>query len=228
MKQLNIRPKKGVLLYGPPGCSKTLMVKALATEAELNFLAVKGAELISMYVGESERAVREVFRKARAASPSIIFFDEIDSIASTRKSELNVLTTLLNEMDGFEELRNVLVVAATNKPQQIDPALMRPGRLDNIVYVGPPDEETRKEILQNWFARSRVVDVDPGDLAGARTEGFSGAELTSICQTAGEYAMDVGRDHIVMEDFTRAIDDTPRGITKEMLDEYRKWHESRK
>jgi AAA family ATPase len=228
MRQLNIRPKKGVLLYGPPGCSKTLMVKALATEAELNFLAVKGAELISMYVGESERAIREVFRKARAASPSIIFFDEIDSIASSQKSELNVLTTLLNEMDGFEELRNVLVVAATNKPQQIDPALMRPGRLDNIVYVGPPDEETRKEILQNWFARSRVIDVDPGDLAGARTEGFSGAELTNVCQTAGEYAMDAGRDHIVFEDFTRAIDDTPRGITKEMLEEYDRWRESRK
>ena len=228
MKQLNIRPKKGVLLYGPPGCSKTLMVKALATEAELNFLAVKGAELISMYVGESERAIREVFRKARAASPSIIFFDEIDSIASMRKSELNVLTTLLNEMDGFEELRNVLVVAATNKPQQIDPALMRPGRLDNIVYVGPPDEETRKEILQNWFTRSRVIDVDPSELAGVMTEGFSGAELTSICQTAGEYAMDAGRDHIVFDDFTRGIEDTPRGITKEMLDEYMKWHESRK
>ena len=228
MKQLNIRPKKGVLLYGPPGCSKTLMVKALATEAELNFLAVKGAELISMYVGESERAIREVFRKARAASPSIIFFDEIDSIASNRKSELNVLTTLLNEMDGFEELRNVLVVAATNKPQQIDPALMRPGRLDNIVYVGPPGEETRREILQNWFARSRVIDVDPSELAGVRTEGFSGAELTSICQTAGDYAMDAGRDHIIIDDFTRAVEDTPRGITKEMLDEYRKWHESRK
>lgn len=228
MKRLNIRPKKGILLYGPPGCSKTLMVKALATEAELNFLAVKGAELISMYVGESERAVREVFRKARAASPSIIFFDEIDSIASSRKNELNVLATLLNEMDGFEELRNVLVVAATNKPQQIDPALMRPGRLDNIVYVGPPDEETRMEILQNWIARSRVIDVNPTDLAGAMTEGFSGAELTSICQTAGEYAMDAGRDHIIFEDFTKAIDDTPKGITAEMLKEYREWHDSRK
>ena len=228
MKQLNIRPKKGVLLYGPPGCSKTLMVKALATEAELNFLAVKGAELISMYVGESERAIREVFRKARAASPSIIFFDEIDSIASSRKSELNVLTTLLNEMDGFEELRNVLVVAATNKPQQIDTALMRPGRLDNVIYVGPPDNQTRREILQNWFEKSHVVGVEATDLAGSKTEGFSGAELTSICQTAGEYAMDAGRDHIFREDFERAINDTPRGITSDMLDEYKKWHESRK
>lgn len=228
MKQLNIRPKKGVLLYGPPGCSKTLMVKALATEAELNFLAVKGAELISMYVGESERAIREVFRKARAASPSIIFFDEIDSIASSRKSELNVLTTLLNEMDGFEELRNVLVVAATNKPQQIDPALMRPGRLDNVIYVGPPDEGTRREILQNWIQKSRVVGVEAADLGGKQTEGFSGAELTSICQTAGEYAMDAGRDHIVREDFERAIDDTPHGITADVLQEYKRWHESRK
>lgn len=140
LKSYNVPQKKGILMYGPPGCSKTMLVKALATETDFNFLAVKGAELISMYVGESERATREVFKKARAASPCIIFFDEIDAIArrASGSSELNVLTTLLNEMDGFEELKDVLVIAATNKPQSIDPALMRPGRFDNVVYIGPP------------------------------------------------------------------------------------------
>jgi len=225
MKALNLRPKKGILLYGPPGCSKTLLVKALATEAELNFLAVKGAELISMYVGESERAVREVFRKARAASPSIVFFDEIDSIASRGKTELNVLTTLLNEMDGFEELRGVFVVAATNKPQIIDPALMRPGRLDNLVYVGPPDVETRKEILQSWCSRSKTG-ANVEELA-AQMEGFSGAEIIGICQTAGEYAMSSDRDDITSEDFARAIKETPKGITKAMLTDFEMWNASR-
>ena len=153
MRSLGLRPKKGVLLYGPPGCSKTLLVRALANEARLNFLAVKGAELLSMYVGESERATREIFRKARAASPSIIFFDEIDSIASRNKGsgDLNVLTTLLNEMDGFEELKGVLVVAATNKPESIDGALLRPGRFDEVVYIGPPDELARQEIFEGQF-----------------------------------------------------------------------------
>ena len=119
MTRLGLKSRKGLLLYGPPGCSKTLAAKAVATEADLNFIAVKGAELLSMYVGESERAVREIFRKARAASPSIIFFDEIDALGSLRGTEhggLNVLTTLLNELDGIEDLKGVFVLAATNNP----------------------------------------------------------------------------------------------------------------
>ncbi|CAG7931863.1 unnamed protein product [Penicillium olsonii] len=193
MRRLNVNSKKGVLLYGPPGCSKTLTVKALATEAGLNFLAVKGAEILSMYVGESERSLREIFRKARAARPSIIFFDEIDAIAARRSGGsggVNVLTTLLNEMDGIEELRNVLVVAATNKPDVLDPALMRPGRLDNILYIGPPDFEARKEIIRIWANKSVVnPDVDLDELASL-TEGYSGAEIVSICETAGDAALD--------------------------------------
>ena len=144
MSRLGLKSKKGLLLYGPPGCSKTLAAKAVATEADLNFLAVKGAELLSMYVGESERAIREVFRKARSASPSIIFFDEIDSIGSSRSNEhggLNVLTTLLNEMDGIEDLRGVFVLAATNNPSVLDSALIRPGRFSTLLYVGLPDFE---------------------------------------------------------------------------------------
>ncbi len=229
MRELGMESKKGLLLYGPPGCSKTLLVKALATEAGLNFLAVKGAELISMYVGESERATREVFRKARSASPSIIFFDEIDAIASRGRSgsDLNVLTTLLNEMDGFEELRDVFVVAATNKPQQIDPALMRPGRFDNVVYIGPPDLEARKEVLKRrldggLYQSAAGLDSDLEDF-GIWTEGFSGAELVAICQSAGELAFDEDRRAIVLQDIRTAIQSTRKGITKEMLEEFETW-----
>ncbi|KAK6383464.1 AAA+-type ATPase [Exophiala oligosperma] len=233
MAEFGLHPKKGLLLYGPPGCSKTLLVRALATEAGTNFLAVKGAELISMYVGESERATREVFRKARAASPSIIFFDEIDAIASRGRhgSDLNVLTTLLNEMDGFEELRNVFVVGATNKPENIDPALMRPGRFDNVVYIGPPDYEARIEIFHK---RLSVIQYRPDtDLAeeveefAKATEGFSGAEVVAICQEAGEVAFDTDRDSIIADDVRVAIKTTPKSITKEMINQYERWNAAR-
>ncbi|GAD94867.1 AAA family ATPase, putative [Paecilomyces variotii No. 5] len=228
MKRLNVNSKKGILLYGPPGCSKTLTVKALATEAGLNFLAVKGAEILSMYVGESERALREIFRKARSARPSIIFFDEIDAIAYKRGSSqggVNVLTTLLNEMDGIEELRNVLVVAATNKPDVLDPALMRPGRLDNLLYIGPPDLEARQEILAIWSRKSVVhPEVDLADLA-QRTEGYSGAEMVSICETAGDAALDeeeeTGQEgQIMWKHFEYALGQVRRQITPEVVEEY--------
>jgi AAA family ATPase len=186
-----------------------------------------------MYVGESERATREVFRKARAASPSIIFFDEIDAIASRGRtgSDLNVLTTLLNEMDGFEELRNVFVVGATNKPQNVDPALMRPGRFDNVVYIGPPDFEARREIFQKHLGELRYqhdvsLTEDIEEFSRA-TEGFSGAEIVAICQTAGECAFDADRDVIVADDIRKAIQSTPKSITRDMLDDYESWNAAR-
>lgn len=235
MKRLNVNSKKGILLYGPPGCSKTLTVKALATEAGLNFMAVKGAEVLSMYVGESERALREIFRKARSARPSIIFFDEIDAIASKRSSTaqggVNVLTTLLNEMDGIEELRNVLVVAATNKPDVIDPALMRPGRLDNILYIGLPDSEARKEILNIWFKKSVVhSEVVLAELV-SETEGYSGAEIVSICETAADAALDeeeeTGQEQEVRwKHFEYALGQVPRQITDDIIQEYQQWRDS--
>ncbi|KAJ5273945.1 ATPase [Penicillium angulare] len=237
MQRLNVKSKKGVLLYGPPGCSKTLTVKALATEAGLNFLAVKGAEILSMYVGESERSLREIFRKARAARPSIIFFDEIDAIAARRSSSssggVNVLTTLLNEMDGIEELRNVLVIAATNKPDVLDPALMRPGRLDNILYIGPPDFEARKEILRIWTDKSVIHDeVDLDELA-TQTEGYSGAELVSICETAGDAALDEEDETnleqaIALRHFEYALDQVRRQITDDVIREYENWRDGQK
>ncbi|OJJ06884.1 hypothetical protein ASPVEDRAFT_33145 [Aspergillus versicolor CBS 583.65] len=235
MKRLNVKSKKGILLYGPPGCSKTLTVKALATEAGLNFMAVKGAEILSMYVGESERALREVFRKARSARPSIIFFDEIDAIASRRgnasQGGVNVLTTLLNEMDGIEELRSVLVVAATNKPEVLDPALMRPGRLDNILYIGPPDLEARKEIISIWCSKSVIhPEVGLGDLA-LRTEGYTGAEIVSICETAGDAVLDEedesGQEqNIRWIHFEYALEQVKRQITEDVILEYEQWGDS--
>ncbi|KAE8374329.1 P-loop containing nucleoside triphosphate hydrolase protein [Aspergillus bertholletiae] len=235
MRRLNVNSKKGILLYGPPGCSKTLTVKALATEAGLNFMAVKGAEILSMYVGESERALRDIFRKARSARPSIIFFDEIDAIASKRSSTsqggVNVLTTLLNEMDGIEELKSVLVVAATNKPEVIDPALMRPGRLDNILYIGPPDFEARKEILNIWCRKSVVhPGVSLEELAW-KTEGYSGAEIVNICETAGDAALDEEEEtgqaqDIRWEHFEIALKQVKRQITDSVIQQYEQWGES--
>lgn len=233
MKRVNVKSKKGILLYGPPGCSKTLTVKALATEAGLNFLAVKGAEILSMYVGESERSVREIFRKARSARPSIIFFDEVDAIASKRSGSggVNVLTTLLNEMDGIEELKNVLVVAATNKPDILDPALLRPGRLDSIFYIGPPDVEARKEIISIWAWNSVVhPEVNLEELA-AITEGYSGAEMVSLCETAGGAALDdeeeTGQEQDVRwKHFEYALEQVKRQITDAMIEEFEHWRDS--
>ncbi|KAK0643558.1 P-loop containing nucleoside triphosphate hydrolase protein [Cercophora newfieldiana] len=247
------RPPKGFLLYGPPGCSKTMAAQAMATESGLNFFAVKGAELLNMYVGESERAVRALFQRAREVAPSMIFFDEIDSIGGQRHgfghggaakggttSGLNVLTTLLNEMDGFEALQGVVVLAATNRPQALDPALLRPGRFDELIYVSPPDEEARKAIFRGVATKRRMhSDVDVEALA-RETEGFSGAEIKGICAVAGVEAYDrydskegrvegEGEEEeeegvcIVMEDLRRAIGGQKRQITGEMIRGFEEW-----
>ncbi|NXU11669.1 SPAT5 protein, partial [Pardalotus punctatus] len=181
--RMGIQPPKGVLLYGPPGCSKTMIAKALANESGLNFLAVKGPELMHKYVGESERAVREIFRKARAVSPSILFFDEIDALAVERGNSLGagnvadrVLAQLLTEMDGIEQLKDVTILAATNRPDMIDKALLRPGRIDRIIYVPLPDAATRREIFKLHFQSMPVSDeVCLAELV-KHTEKYSGAE----------------------------------------------------
>ena len=200
-EQADAKPPKGILLYGPPGTGKTLLAKAVATESEANFISVKGPELLSKWVGESERAVREVFRKAKQAAPSIIFFDEIDSIAPVRGGGYGdshvterVISQLLTEMDGLEELRGVVVIAATNRPDIIDPALLRPGRFDKLLYVPPPDIEARKEILKIHLKKKPLAeDVDIEELA-RRTEGYTGADLAAVCNTAVLLAI---REHIV-------------------------------
>lgn len=225
-KRLGVHPPKGILLYGPPGCSKTLTAKALATEAGLNFLAVKGPELFNKFVGESERAVREIFRKARAASPSIIFFDEIDALSSTRgEGEAGgdrVLTSLLNEMDGIEALVGVTILAATNRPEVIDPALMRPGRLDRLVYVSPPNVAARLKILEIQARKMSLADdVDLTQLA-ERTDGCSGAEVVALCQEAGLKAMneDLEIPGVANRHFEAALNGLKRGITREMIEHY--------
>ncbi|XP_041614913.1 ATPase family protein 2 homolog isoform X4 [Vulpes lagopus] len=185
--RMGIQPPKGVLLYGPPGCSKTMIAKALANESGLNFLAIKGPELMNKYVGESERAVREIFRKARAVSPSIIFFDELDALAIERGSSSGagnvadrVLAQLLTEMDGIEQLKDVTILAATNRPDRIDKALMRPGRIDRIIYVPLPDAATRREILNLQFHSMPISnDVNLDELI-FQTDTYSGAEIVQL------------------------------------------------
>ncbi|VVB84873.1 VCP-like ATPase [uncultured archaeon] len=189
-KHLNARPPKGILLYGAPGTGKTMLAKAVATESDANFISVKGPEFLSKWVGESEKAVRETFRKAKQSAPCIIFFDEIDAIAPSRGTGSDshvterVVSQMLSEIDGLEDLHNVTVIAATNRPDILDPALLRPGRLDRLVYVAPPDEKSRYEIFRIHLADKPLgSDVDLAKLA-EDTEGFTGADIGSICNEA--------------------------------------------
>jgi transitional endoplasmic reticulum ATPase len=194
--QAHVRPPKGILLYGPPGCGKTLLAKAVATESGVRFISVKGAALLSMYVGESERAVREVFHKARQAAPCITFFDEIDALVPRRGSGGDshvgerVISQFLTEMDGIEELEGVLVLGATNRHDLLDPAMLRPGRLETIVEIPVPDQEDRAQIFSVHLRGKPLAEggVDIESLA-ARTEGLSGAEIAAICATAARTAI---------------------------------------
>ncbi len=189
-KHLSARPPKGILLYGPPGTGKTMLAKAVATESQANFISVKGPEFLSKWVGESEKAVRETFRKAKQSAPCIIFFDEIDSIAPARGNggdshvTERVVSQMLSDIDGLEELHNVTVIAATNRPDIIDPALLRPGRIDRLVFVTPPDEKSRYEIFTIHLANKPIdSDVDINILA-KDTDDFTGADIASVCNEA--------------------------------------------
>ncbi|MHB2037601.1 MAG: CDC48 family AAA ATPase, partial [Nitrososphaerales archaeon] len=190
------RPPKGILLYGPPGTGKTLLAKAVASESEANFISVKGPELLSKWVGESERGVREIFHKARQAAPCIIFMDELDSLVPTRGGSTGdsqvterVLSQILTELDGLEELRDVVIIGATNRPDMIDQALLRPGRFDKMMYVGVPDLEARKEIFKiHLNGRPLAKDIGADELA-KRTEGYSGADIQAVADTASMLAI---------------------------------------
>ncbi|KFD52021.1 hypothetical protein M514_07153 [Trichuris suis] len=226
-QRLGIRPPKGILMYGPPGCSKTMIARALATESNLNFIAVKGPELFSKYVGESEKAVREIFRKARQVAPAVIFFDEIDALASSRSQEQagvgnRVLAQLLTEMDGIEPLNEVIIVAATNRPDMIDDALLRPGRLDRIVAVPLPDESTRRDILNIRLGRMPIgKNVDIEKLVKA-TDAFSGAEVSSLCDEAALMAMqeDFDANEVCLRHFDQAFKIVRPRTSKKLLDIY--------
>jgi len=237
---LGAPPPKGILLYGPPGCSKTLLAKALATECSRNFIAVKGPELFSKWVGDSEKAVREVFRKARAAAPSIIFFDEIDSIAMQRSGgddggsgsgdsvAERVLSQLLVELDGVEVLNDVTVLAATNRPDILDKALLRPGRIDRILYVKLPDAESAAEIFKIEMRRMSVDDTARsdeflkrlGELAASK--GMSGAEIAGCCREAAlrQIRENVHSECVQAKYFEDALRDTVPRISKSMIEFY--------
>ena len=192
-------PPKGILLYGPPGTGKTLMAKAAAHESEANFISIKGPELLSKWVGESEKGVREVFRKARQAAPCIVFFDEIDAIAPTRGPGSDshvterVISQLLTEMDGLEVLSNVIIIAATNRPDIIDAALLRPGRFDRLLYVPPPDKEARMQILKIHTSKKPLADDVNIDSLANQTEGYTGADIAALASAAVMLAL---RQHI--------------------------------
>ena len=193
-------PPKGILLYGPPGTGKTLMAKAAAHESEANFISIKGPELLSKWVGESEKGVREVFRKARQAAPCIVFFDEIDAIAPTRGSlgsdshvTERVISQLLTELDGLEVLSNVIIIAATNRPDIIDAALLRPGRFDRLLYVPPPDKEARIQILKIHTSKKPLTEDINVDTLANQTEGYTGADIAALASAAVMLAL---REHI--------------------------------
>ena len=194
-------PPKGILLYGPPGTGKTLMAKAAANESEANFISIKGPELLSKWVGESEKGVREVFRKARQAAPCIIFFDEVDAIAPRRGGGMGadshvterLISQLLTELDGLEILTNVVVIAATNRPDIVDPALLRPGRFDRLLYVPPPDKNSRMQIIKIHTKKKPLAeDINMDDLV-AHTEGYTGADIASLASAAVMLAL---REHV--------------------------------
>eukprot|EP01107_Rhizomastix_libera_P014448 TRINITY_DN4636_c0_g1_i1.p1 TRINITY_DN4636_c0_g1~~TRINITY_DN4636_c0_g1_i1.p1 ORF type:complete len:831 (+),score=259.16 TRINITY_DN4636_c0_g1_i1:44-2536(+) len=195
-KSFGMNASKGVLFYGPPGCGKTLLAKAIANECQANFISIKGPELLTMWFGESEANVREIFDKARQSAPCVLFFDELDSIAKSRGSSPGdsgagdrVANQLLTEMDGMGSKKNVFIIGATNRPDIIDPALTRPGRLDQLIYIPLPDYKSRVAVLESVLRKTpRAPDLDLTKVAEV-TEGFSGADLTEICQRACKYAI---------------------------------------
>ena len=228
-RRLGIRPAKGFLLYGPPGTGKTLLAKAAARESEANFIATKSSDLLSKWYGESEQQIARLFNRARQVAPTIIFIDEIDSLVPARGGGLGepqvterVVNTILSEMDGLEELQNVVVIGATNRPTLVDPALLRPGRFDELIFVGTPDTAGRRRILAIHTRNMPLHrDVDLESLA-RRTERFTGADLEDLVRRAGLTALRRGLDtgKVTMADFEAALLETRASVTPEMLEEY--------
>jgi len=230
--RMGVAPPKGVLIYGPPGCGKTLLAKAVATESEANFISVKGPEILSKWVGESEKAVREVFRKGRLASPSIIFFDEFDAIAPRRGSGVGdsqvterVISSLLTEIDGLESLHDVVVMAATNRPDMLDPALLRPGRFDRLVLVPAPDDAARLKIFELYTRGKNMPLAEDVDLERLTrmAKGYVGADVEALCREAAMLALreDINAEKVYLRHFEEAVKKIHPSVTPDMA----KWYE---
>ncbi len=226
-RRLGVTPPKGMLLYGAPGTGKTMLAKAVATESEANFIQVKGPELLSKWLGESEKAVREVFKKARQTSPTIIFFDEIDSLAPRRGMSADshaterVVNQLLTEMDGLEDLYDVVIIAATNRPDIIDPAVLRPGRFDRMILTTIPEEKERLEIIKVHTKEMPLKDVNL-DLLAKKTQGYVGADIEAVCREAAILALrkDMNAKHVTDKNFDEALKKVLPSVTKELEEAY--------
>jgi transitional endoplasmic reticulum ATPase len=233
-KRIGIRPSRGILLYGPPGTGKTLLAKAVAKESEANFIQIKGPSLLSMWVGKSEEGVRKIFERARQVAPCIIFFDEIDSLAGKRGNEHGtkvterVLNQLLAEMDGLEDLNDVLVVAATNRPDLLDQAILRPGRFDKILLVTAPDLKGREVVLKIHTKKMPLAkDIDLGALA-KKMEGYTGADIESVVREAGMLALreNINSEVVEKKHFDEAMNKIKPSVSKSTIDVYKKVEES--
>jgi transitional endoplasmic reticulum ATPase len=228
-------------MYGPPGTGKTLLAKAIANESQSNFISIKGPELLNKFVGESEKGVREVFEKARSNAPTVVFFDEIDSIAGERGRNAGdsgvgerVVSQLLTELDGLEELEDVVVIATTNRPDLIDPALLRPGRLDRHVHVPVPDETARRKIFAVHTADKPVADDVDLDSLARRTDGYVGADIEAVCREASmvatrefitsvdpeEVAESVGNVRVTADHFEQALEEIGPSVDDEVRERY--------
>ncbi len=229
-KRLGIRPPRGILLYGPPGTGKTLLAKAIAKESEANFILVNGPSLLSKWVGESEKAVREIFRKARQTAPTILFFDEIDALVPKRHSDAGesrvterIVNQMLTEMDGLESLNDVVIIAATNRPDIVDPALLRQGRFDRIILTPVPDLKGRKKIFEIYTEKMpKAKDVDINELA-EKTEGYVGADIEGVCREAAMIALrnDLNAKTVKMEHFLSALEVVKPSVDKETEEVYK-------
>ncbi len=231
-KRIGVEPPHGILLYGPPGTGKTLLARAVATEGEANFISIKGPELLSKWVGESERGVRETFRKARTAAPAVIFFDEIDAMVPRRGSGIGdshvgerVISQLLTELDGLEKLENVVVIGATNRPDLIDPALLRPGRFDRLILVPAPDQEARLEILKIHTRKMSLAKGVDLEALAAQTEGYAGSDLAALCREAAMLALrrDLKAKEVKQEHFLQAMEGIKPSINKDIVGAYKRF-----
>jgi transitional endoplasmic reticulum ATPase len=230
-QRLGIKPPKGIMIYGPPGCGKTLLARGVATESEANFITIKGPEVFSKWVGESEKAIREVFRKARMAAPAVIFFDEIDSLAPRRGAGFSdsgvserVISQLLTEMDGITTLVDIVIIAATNRPDMVDPAVLRPGRFDRLIYVPEPDEKSRLQIFKIYTKGMPLAKDVNLDQLTTMTKNYSGADIEGLCRESAMLALrkEINAREVTMKNFEEALKRTGPSVTPDM----EKWYKS--